>query len=61
MRFRLAVNEPNWPLFTGGRCSEVVVKAGLTVDVCYDVVSKVCYFKGFFSSEMFVTLKRIEL
>jgi hypothetical protein len=24
-------DEPNWPLLTGGRCSEVVVKTGLTV------------------------------
>jgi hypothetical protein len=31
VRFRLAVYEPNWPFLTGGRCSDVVVKAGLTV------------------------------
>jgi hypothetical protein len=31
MRFRLVVDESNWPLLTGGRYSQVVVKAGLTV------------------------------
>ena len=31
MRFRLAVDEPNWLLLTGGHCSEVVVNTGLTV------------------------------
>ncbi len=31
MRFRLVVDESNWPLLTGGHCSEVAVKAGLTV------------------------------
>jgi hypothetical protein len=31
VRFRLVIDEQNWPLLTGGRCSEVVVKAGLTV------------------------------
>jgi hypothetical protein len=30
-RFRLAVYGSNWPLLTGGRCSQVVVKSGLTV------------------------------
>jgi hypothetical protein len=30
VRFILAVDDKNWPLLTGGRCSEVVVKAGLT-------------------------------
>jgi hypothetical protein len=30
-RFRLVVDELNRPLLTGGRCSEVVVKAALTV------------------------------
>jgi hypothetical protein len=29
--FRLVFDEANWPLLTGGRCSEVVVKAGMTV------------------------------
>ena len=33
VRFRLVVDEPNWLLLTCGRCSEVVVKAGLTVPV----------------------------
>ena len=31
VRFRLVIEESNWPLLTGGRCSEVVVKASLTV------------------------------
>jgi len=31
LRFRLAVGESNLPLLTGGHYSEVVVKAGLTV------------------------------
>jgi len=31
VRFRLVVDESNLPLLTGGRCSEVAVKAGLTV------------------------------
>ncbi len=43
MRFILAVDESDWPkdwpLLTGGRCSEVVVKAGLTV-----VPIKICLF-----------------
>jgi len=30
-KFRLVVNESNWPLLTGGCCSEVVIKAGLPV------------------------------
>ncbi len=33
LRFRLAVYGSNWPLLTGGRCSQVVVKSGLTVYV----------------------------
>ncbi len=32
LRFRLVVDDSNWPLWTGGRCSQVVVKSGLTVD-----------------------------
>ena len=31
LRFRLVVGDSNWPLLTGGRCSQVVVKSGLTV------------------------------
>jgi hypothetical protein len=31
LRFRLAVDDSNWPLLTGGRCSQLVVKSGLTV------------------------------
>ncbi len=31
LRFRLAVDDSNWPLLTGGHCSQVVVKSGLTV------------------------------
>jgi hypothetical protein len=31
LRFRLAVDESNWPLLAGGHYSKVVVKAGLTV------------------------------
>jgi hypothetical protein len=31
LRFRLVVDGSNWPLLTGGRCSQVVVKSGLTV------------------------------
>ncbi len=31
LRFWLAVEDSNWPLLTGGRCSQVVVKSGLTV------------------------------
>ncbi len=30
VRFRLVFDESNQPLLTGGHCSEVVVKAGLT-------------------------------
>ena len=33
MRFILVVDDTNWPLLTGGRCSQVVVKSGLTVHV----------------------------
>jgi hypothetical protein len=40
LRFRLAVDGSNWPLLTGGRCSQVVVKSGLTV---FEIVStKIC-------------------
>jgi hypothetical protein len=31
LRFRLVVDDSSWPLLTGGRCSQVVVKSGLTV------------------------------
>ena len=31
LRFRLAVDNSNWPLLTGGCCSQVVVNSGLTV------------------------------
>jgi hypothetical protein len=31
LRFRLVVDDSNWPLFTGGCCSQVIVKSGLTV------------------------------
>jgi hypothetical protein len=31
IRFRLVVNDSNWPLLAGGRYSQVVVKTGLTV------------------------------
>jgi hypothetical protein len=31
LRFRLVVDDSNWPLLTGGRYSEVVVRTGLTV------------------------------
>ena len=31
LRFTLAIDDSNWPLLTGGRCSQVVVKSGLTV------------------------------
>jgi hypothetical protein len=31
VRMRLVVDPSDWPLLTGGRCSEVVVKTGLTV------------------------------
>jgi hypothetical protein len=31
VRFRLVIDELNWSLLTGGRCSVVTVKAGLTV------------------------------
>jgi hypothetical protein len=31
VRFRLVVDESNHPLLTGGCCSEVAIKAGLTV------------------------------
>ena len=31
MRSRQVVNETNWPLLTGGRYSQVVVKSGLIV------------------------------
>jgi hypothetical protein len=32
-KFILEVAELYWPLLTGGRCSEVVIKAGLTVTI----------------------------
>ncbi len=31
LRFRLVINEINWPLLTGGRYSKVVIKSGVTV------------------------------
>ncbi len=31
LRFRLVVDDSNWPLLTGGRYSQVAVKSGLTV------------------------------
>ncbi len=31
VRLKLAVTELNWPLLTGGRCSEVAVSSGLNV------------------------------
>ncbi len=31
LRFRLVVDDSNWPLLTGGRYSEVVIRTGLTV------------------------------
>jgi hypothetical protein len=31
VRFRLAVDDSNWPLLTGDHCPEVVIKAGLIV------------------------------
>jgi hypothetical protein len=31
LRLRLVVDNSNWPLLTGGRCSQVVVQSGLTV------------------------------
>ncbi len=37
VRLILAVNDKNWPLLTGGRCSVVVLKEGLTVMVCWIV------------------------
>jgi hypothetical protein len=33
LRIRLAVDDSNWPLLTGGCCSQVVVKSGLTVSI----------------------------
>jgi hypothetical protein len=35
LRFRLVVDDSNWPLLLGGRCSQVVVKSGLTVYINY--------------------------
>ena len=32
MRFKLVIGESNWSFLTGGHCSEVVVKASLTVN-----------------------------
>ncbi len=52
MRFRLAVNEPNWPLLTGGRCSEVVVKAGLTVHTFF-------YYRKMIEHTMFTVIRII--
>jgi hypothetical protein len=38
--FRLANGKSNWPLLTGGRYSQVVIKSGLTVHnfnlICFD-------------------------
>jgi hypothetical protein len=31
LKFRLVVDDSNWPLLTGDRYSEVVVKTGLTI------------------------------
>jgi hypothetical protein len=31
MKFRLVIDDSNWLLLTGGRCSRVAVKSGLTV------------------------------
>jgi hypothetical protein len=55
VRFRLVVDDKNWPLLTGGCCSEVVIKAGLTVQsflnivllttlktTSFDVLAKIC-------------------
>jgi hypothetical protein len=33
LKFRLDVDDSKWPLFTGGRCSQVAVKSGLTVQI----------------------------
>ncbi len=35
LRFRLVVEDSNWPLLTGGRCSQVVIKSGLTLYINY--------------------------
>jgi hypothetical protein len=34
--FRLVVDDSNWPLLTGGCCSQLVVKSGLTVLVFFN-------------------------
>ncbi len=47
LRFRLAVDGSNWPLLTGGRCSQVVVKSGLTVLKTEEILTeKVCRYLG---------------
>jgi hypothetical protein len=31
VRFKLVIDTSGWPLFRGGRCSEVIVKTGLAI------------------------------
>jgi hypothetical protein len=44
VRFRLVVATLGWPLLTGGRCSQVVVKTDLTVCLIYFIFIKYYFF-----------------
>ncbi len=57
LRFRLAVDDSNWPLLTGGRCSQVVVKSGLTVLFKLEFISDFCFplkYTGFYHGNIFL-------
>ena len=49
VRFWLAVDESNRPLLTGGRCSELVVQASLTVQNIVFLTSLTCFQTWVFS------------
>jgi hypothetical protein len=71
LRFRLAVDDSNRPLLTGGRCSQVVVKSGLTAvaETQYDrslrksdlnfqtSLTKYCYIMYLLSPVLIVLIK----
>ena len=52
VRLRLVVDESNRPLLAGDRCSEVAVKAGLSV---------LLNFKPYFSQSYYLLLSFLEL
>jgi hypothetical protein len=49
LRFRLVIDESNRPLFTGGCCSELVIKASLTVQNILFLTSLTCFQTWSFS------------